>query len=99
MDPRRVPSVLGENPPRLESISPNHGLAGASVTISGFFFKGTDDGASTTVLFDIVTADNIVVVDDQTITCDAPTGPTGIVDVTVTTTLGSSVFTGGFEYN
>lgn len=99
MDPRRIPSVIsGGGGPRLESITPNRALAGASVSIFGFFFKGTDDGVATTVLFDATIADNIVVVDDSTITCDAPTGPTGIVDVTVTTNTGSSVLVGGFEY-
>lgn len=84
--------------PRLESVTPSRALAGASITLAGFFFKGTDDGASTTVKFDVVTADNIVIVDDSTITCDAPTGPTGVVDVTLITNVSSSVIAGGFEY-
>lgn len=89
----------GENNVRVYSVTPNHGLAAAPVVIDGYAFKGTDDGAATTVLFDVVPADLVVVVDDNTITCNVPVGPSGVVDVTVTTNVSTSVLTGGFEYN
>ena len=54
-----------------------------SVTLTGTGFAG---GTGTTVLFDAAPATNVVVVDDNTITCDTPVVEPGQVDVDVTVT-------------
>lgn len=64
--------------PVIDSITPNSGASGTAITIVGSFFD-----SDATVTFDGTTADNIVWVDANTITCDAPTHAAGLVDVKV----------------
>jgi Tfp pilus assembly protein PilV len=68
------------------SISPNHGPAGGgtSVTISGSGFTGVQS-----VTFGSVAASSYSVANGTTITAVSPAG-TGVVDVTVTTSAGTS---------
>ena len=73
-------------------------LGGTSVTVTGTGF--VDNAAGTNALtFDGVTATSIVVVDDTTITCVTPAGPSGSsVDVSVTNDNGTGTLVAGFEY-
>src|SRR5262245_7096765 len=78
--------------PRVTSITPNSDriAGGASVTISGYNFVADTDGTPPTVLLGPTPATNVVVVDQNTITADAPANDAGIVDVTVTNAHGQS---------
>ena len=68
-----------------------------AVTLNGYGFA---DGTGTTVLFDDVPATNVVVVDDNTITCDTPVVEPGQidVDVTVTNDIGSDTLVDAFTF-
>ena len=72
-----VPSVTG--------IAPAAGAGGSEVTITGTGLIG-----ATSVTFGSVAAAAFTVVDDTTVTTNAPTQPAGVVDVVVTTPAGSS---------
>jgi IPT/TIG domain len=85
-------------PPMVTSLSPDHGPAagGNQVTITGTNLNGT-----TQVQFGANNATNVNVVDDTTITANAPGGTAGqTVDVTVTTPGGTSPTAGaGNDYS
>lgn len=84
-----VPIVVGISPSRTRFDVP------VTVTISGGAFSY---GTGTAVTVGGITASNVVVVDDATITCDFPAGPPGPADVMVTDSLGSGTLAGGFAY-
>jgi hypothetical protein len=76
-------------PPTVTGVSPNVGATtgGTSITIEGSGFTGAtaaDIGPNNAC------TSSFVVVSDTMITCDAPTGSAGTVDVTVTTPQGTS---------
>jgi len=71
--------------PYVATVSPTFGPPGTSVTLTGLGFTG-----ATSVKFGTTSASSVVVVDDGTITCTAPS-TSGTVDVTVTTPQGTSV--------
>jgi hypothetical protein len=77
-------------PPTVTGVSPNEGpeAGGTSVTITGVAFTGT---SSTGVQFAAAAATNVVVVNDTTITADAPAHVAGTFNVQVTTPSGTSV--------
>lgn len=79
----------------ITSISPNTGITtgGTPVTITGALLTGSTD-----VQFDGVSATSIVVVDDNTITCDTPAGTLGAVDVEVFHPAGNGTLVNGFTY-
>lgn len=78
-------------PPVITLVSPNIGVIGSGVTIGGRLFTGITDatfgGISTSFIF----------VDDNTITATVPTG-TGVVDIVVTATGGTSEITPADEF-
>jgi hypothetical protein len=81
-------SVLWPYPgPAVLSLSPNHGgtTGGTTVTITGRGFTG-----ATALLFGSTAAGSFSVNSDTQITAVSPAESSGIVDVTVTTPLGSS---------
>ncbi len=81
--------------PVIRSINASTGLAASTtaVTIKGFNLQG-----ATSVQFGASAATGVTVVDSETITCTAPTGPVGPADVTVTTPGGVVTATRGFVY-
>jgi hypothetical protein len=85
--------------PQVNSLAPNNGdvTGGEEVTITGHFLTG-----ATVVNFGSVAAVSFTVVDDQHITAVAPAASgfvTGQVDVTVTTSAGTSALAGGDHFN
>lgn len=92
------PSTTDVTTPRPEivSLSPRLGATagGTMVTI-----RGTSFTPGTTVSFGMNAATSVTVVDARTITCVAPAGMPGFVDVTLTDTQArTSTLTGAFEY-
>ncbi len=83
------------NGPRVDLVTADGGPdgGGTSVTVTGEFFTG-----ATSCTFDGITLDNIVVVDDFTITGDTPAHWVGFVDVSVTTPVGTGTLTDGYRY-
>ena len=93
LTPSTRPSASGAAPPVISSLSPTTGAStgGAAVTIAGTGLTG-----ATSVKFGATAASSFHVNSDRQITATAPSG-TGAVNVTVTTSAGSS--TGGpFTY-
>ena len=89
------------NAPTVVSVTPSSGtsLGGTSVTISGTGFQAGAPGPNT-VTFGGVDATNVVLVDDTTLTCDAPAGPPGAsVDVQVTNLYGTGTLPAGYAYH
>jgi IPT/TIG domain len=82
--------------PIVTSINPTNGVAADPVSIAGQGFTGVD--LTTGVTFGGVNADMITVVDDNNITCQAPAGLTGVVDVVVTNPQGPYTSVSGFSY-
>jgi hypothetical protein len=82
--------TLAPSPPEISDVSPSTGLTtgGTSVTISGTGFTGT-----TAVDFGGVAATGVVVHDDSSITATSPASSAGVVDVSVTTSAGTSSMT------
>jgi len=84
-------------PPAVSSISPTTGTSagGTSVTISGTGFTG-----ATRVMFGSTAASSYTVNNVTSITATSPVGSAGIVDITVTTTGGTSaiVTTDKYDY-
>ena len=80
--------------PAVTGITPSSGpeLGGTSVTITGTGFAG-----ATVVDFGTAAAANFTVVNDTTITADSPAG-TGVVDVTVTTPVGTTATSPADEF-
>ncbi len=76
-------------PPTVNSVAPSSGPAagGTAVTLTGTGFTG-----ATSVRFGGVAATGLTVLNDSTITVNAPSGSAGTVDVTVTTPGGTSSF-------
>ncbi len=81
----------------VSSITPNRmrydGFQSVSIVGSGYSL-----GAWTIVLFGQTPAANVVVIDDQNIACDAPSGEPGPIDITVSNDLGDGVLSNGFTY-
>lgn len=81
----------------LISVSPNQGpqTGGTAVTLTGLYFS-----TAAQVLFDGISAINVVIVDDHTITCVTPADSPGtFIPVEVDSATESSVLTHGFKYN
>lgn len=88
---------IGQPRPAPFAVTPSrapHGQSGTAVTISGRFFGGPN----LEVLFGAAPAVNVQVVDAQTITCTAPAGLPGPVDVVVRNALGAGTLQRGFRY-
>jgi hypothetical protein len=81
--------------PSITSISPSSGSAsgGTGVTISGSNFTG-----STSVTFGGIAATSVNVVNDTTLTVVTPAHAVAVVDVVVTTPLGSGTSANGYTY-
>jgi hypothetical protein len=85
-------------PVTLVSVSPEEGIyqGGTALVVTGTGFLAALD---TTVLIGGLTAENIVVVDDNTIHCDTPAVDfVGPVDVEVTNTFGDDLLADAFLY-
>jgi hypothetical protein len=97
--------ILGAGPdigadeahPILDSISPTRSRYDRPphATLKGSLFTS---GFGLSVTFGATSASNVVVVDDQTITCDVPAGEPGRVDVVVSNSLGAGILLNGFSY-
>lgn len=83
--------------PIVNVVTPAFGpeFGGTNVTILGSFFEARDEVVA--VDFDGVSATNVVLVNDSTITCTTPAG-TGLADVTVTNLDGAGTLVDGFRY-
>jgi hypothetical protein len=81
--------------PAVTGVSPGGGLSagGNTVTVSGTGFTG-----ASAVLFGTVPATSFTVNDDTSITAIVPAGAVGIVDVTVTTSGGTSPVSAADQY-
>jgi hypothetical protein len=78
----------GAFPPRVTGVSPNSGPlgGGTTVTVTGAnFVAGT-----TSVRFGGIAGSNVSVLNPDTLTVQSPSGPSGTVDVTAVTNLGTS---------
>ncbi len=87
--------------PAVTNVSPESGtsLGGTSVTIVGSGFQQNDAGLCS-VLFGGEPASNVAVVDDATITCDAPAGaPGSSVEITVLNANGAGSRAAGFRFH
>lgn len=85
--------------PSVTNINPDTGptAGGTNVTITGQYFEPV---GTTTVTFDGVSATNVVVVNDTTITATTPAHAPGPVDVIVTNPDGQNdTLAGGFTYD
>ena len=81
--------------PVVTGVSPNNGAAGQSVTITGSgFANATSVGFGSTT----VTAGAFTVNSDTSITLAAPSGPAGLVHVTVSNALGASSTSGADQF-
>jgi Tol biopolymer transport system component len=85
-----VPGAASVTPDR----SPHRATVDVTILGSGFL-----SGSQTGVFFGGQPATNVVVVDDATITCTAPTGAPGPADVTIQDTFGSTTVAGLFNYS
>ncbi|HET9781207.1 MAG TPA: PKD domain-containing protein [Candidatus Dormibacteraeota bacterium] len=88
--------AVAQGPPVVDSVSPGSGLTGGGtkVTISGCALTG-----ATGVAFGTVSATQFSQVSDQVVDAIAPTHGQGVVDVTVTTPLGSSTASTADHYS
>ncbi|MAB80752.1 MAG: hypothetical protein CMJ89_15495, partial [Planctomycetes bacterium] len=87
--------------PTLFAVTPPTGspLGGTLVTIEGTGFQDFAPGANL-VTFGGVLATNVVVVDDRTLTCMAPTGPAGdVVDLRIQNDNGTHLLINAFRFN
>jgi uncharacterized protein (TIGR03437 family) len=92
-----VTSPTNAATPTVTSVTPNTGPAagGTAVTI-----KGTNFASGATATFGGVSATNVVVVNNTTITCTTPAGTKGsAVNVTVTVLGVTGTLSSGFTYN
>ncbi|TCR03934.1 IPT/TIG domain-containing protein [Neorhizobium sp. JUb45] len=82
-------------PPTVVLVTPPTGstVGGTAVTITGFNFTG-----ATGVSFGGTPATSVTVVNDNTITAVSPAHAVGVVDVSVTSTLGTGIGLGLFAY-
>lgn len=79
--------VLTGNVPLIRRISPTAAVAGSTVYLEGDNFTGVTTGG---VKFGATAATNIVVINDELISCTVPAGSAGTVQVTVTSPIGTS---------
>lgn len=87
--------------PSVNDLTPLAGsaLGGTPLTLSGQSFLAPGAGAHR-VFLDGVPATNVVVLNDSTLTCNAPAGPPGqLVDVLVVNNNGKGLYSGSFFYN
>ena len=87
--------------PAVTGVSPSSGpsVGGNTVTVTGADFTGgTGFITASAVLFGTVPATSFTVNDDGSITAVVPAGAVGIVDVTVTTTGGTSATSAADQY-
>lgn len=87
--------------PALTDVTPTSGPAagGNAVTLTGSRFQFGEPGPNT-VLFGGAAAANVAVVNDQTLTCDAPFGTAGTsVDVIVSNINGTATLSNAYSYN
>jgi hypothetical protein len=82
-------------PPSLTSITPNSGSAAGytSVTLSGTGFDN-----ATGVIFDNIAAVSFNVIDSNTVAAVTPAHAVGVVDVTITTPIGSDSLPASYTY-
>ena len=88
------------DPPSLLTLTPLEGskMGSTEVAITGQGFVANSAGVNT-VTFGGVPANNIVAVDDTTITCLTPAGSSGIsVDVVVSNTNGMATLSAAYKY-
>jgi hypothetical protein len=87
--------TYGTPPPTVTSISPNFGpsVGGTAVTITGSAFTGT-----TAVTIGGIAATGVVVVDDNHITATTAAHAAGVVNVAVTTPIGTGTGVGLYTY-
>ena len=81
--------------PTLGAITPN---AGTSLGTTSVTLTGTNFTNSSTVTFGGLSASNISVINETTLTADTPAHASGAVDVVVTTAAGSATLTNGYTY-
>lgn len=87
---------LSTNPPAFVSVSPDYDTiyGGAALTITGTDLTGTTD-----VKINGISADNIVIVNSTTITCDAPVSSiSGLFDIELFHPLGNVLAEDAFTY-
>lgn len=86
--------------PAVSAVTPDHGPAsGALVTLTGTGFQDSEAGA-TTITFGGVTASQVAVVDDTTLSCLVPSGtPGALVAVSVTNANGTGNRAAAFRYH
>lgn len=73
--------------PVVSAVSPSSGSGGSTVTVSG---SGLANATGVQFGSSAVGAGSFTIVSDTTITATAPSGPAGVVDVTVTNAAGTS---------
>ncbi|MEZ5967177.1 MAG: PQQ-binding-like beta-propeller repeat protein [Planctomycetota bacterium] len=84
--------------PAPQSVSPArspYGDPSPTVTLRG---SGFAQGTTATVMFGQTAATQVVVVNDQTITCVPPASGPGVVDVVVETVIGRGVLPSGYAF-
>jgi hypothetical protein len=86
--------------PTLTAIAPDRGstAGGATVTLTGTGFRAHGAAGTNSVTIGGVAAVGVLDTSDTTITCTAPPGAAGAVDVVVTNANGSATLAGGFTY-
>jgi hypothetical protein len=95
-------SATAPKPPTIKSISPSSGPAagGKTVTITGSgFYGGGSSSAVSTIKFGSNAATTFNVISDTSITAESPAGSAGKVNVTVTTSGGTSSIVAGCEFD
>ncbi len=87
----------GLHPPQVLSITPNRTRYDSTATVT---LKGDhlSTNSNVSVEFGGLLASNVVVVDDETIICDAPPQPPSVVDVVFRSPIGTATLEEGFAY-
>lgn len=81
--------------PTITSVAPSNGTIGGGTNVSIF---GTNLIGVTSVTFGSAQATNVIEVSATKITAVTPAGINGLADVSLTTTSGNTIKTGGFTY-
>ena len=87
------------NAPTIGSVGPSSGspAGGETVTLTGTGFA--EPGAGTPIVrFGGVDATNVVVIDNNTLTCTVPPHAPGTVDIEIVTNHGTYVLPGAYTY-
>lgn len=85
------------NPPSIHSVVPSRGPIESEtvVAIEGEYFT---NASAATVTFNRIEAVDVEFIDELTLTCKAPAGSEGLVDVVVANDFGSTQLSEGFTY-